>query len=220
VSESVERNGNSQSMLDRLMELGIGGITLKPGDHICAFYRGPAGRDEILTPYIAQGLQDGDKCICFLDVADRGEVKERLQSSLPQSDRVPGQLAVLDYEETYLREGRFNQEQWFEFLDRSVSAAFSEEGYTVARAAGEMAWALRKTCPGVDELCSYEAKVNWFAPRYPQILMCFYDLDRFPGDIVVDVLKTHPKVLMNNMVIENPYYVEPAAFLAQQKVTV
>jgi hypothetical protein len=50
--------------------------------------------------------------------------------------------------------------------------------------------------------------------------MCFYDLDRFPGDIVVDVLKTHPKVLMNNMVIENPYYVEPAEFLAQQQVTV
>ncbi|HEY2705162.1 MAG TPA: MEDS domain-containing protein [Candidatus Dormibacteraeota bacterium] len=219
MNESAEPDGGARSMLDRLMEVGVGGLVLKPGDHICAFYRGPAGRDEILTPYIAQGLQDGDKCICFLDVADRTEVKDRLQASLPESDRVPGQLEVLDYQETYLREGRFNQEEWFEFLDRSVSGAISGEGYTVARAAGEMAWALRNT-PGVEELCSYEAMVNWFAPRYPQILMCFYDLDRFSGEIVVDVLKTHPKVLLNNMVVENPYYMEPAAFLAQQKITV
>jgi hypothetical protein len=213
----VEADGGQESTLARLMELGVADVVIKPGDHICAFYHGATSRDEILTRYMAKGLQEGDKCICFLDVADRREVMARLEASLPVLDRAAdNQFEVLDYTETYLREGRFSQEEWFEFLERSVSAAINDQGYTVARAAGEMGWALRKTCPGVDDLVYYEAKVNWFAPRYPQILMCFYDLELFSGEIIVNVLKTHPKVLINDMVIENPYYVTPEEFLAKQ----
>ena len=35
--------------------------------------------------------------------------------------------------------------------------------------------------------------------------------------VIVDVLKTHPKVLIGNMVIENPFYVEPDEFLARHR---
>jgi hypothetical protein len=69
----------------------------------------------------------------------------------------------------------------------------------------------------VEELCAYEAKINRFAPMYPQILLCLYDLERFTGDVIVDVLKTHPKVLIGNMVIENPFYVAPDEFLARYR---
>jgi hypothetical protein len=44
--------------------------------------------------------------------------------------------------------------------------------------------------------------------------MCLYDLDRFGGQILVDILKTHPKVLMGSTVLENLYYLEPDEFLA------
>jgi hypothetical protein len=32
----------------------------------------------------------------------------------------------------------------------------------------------------------------------------------------VDVLKTHPKVLIGGMVLDNPYYLEPDEFLAKR----
>jgi hypothetical protein len=210
-------------MLDRLTELGVGDLELKPGDHTCAFYRGEAGRDAILGPYIAKGLDEGDKCICILDVedvAERNKVMDRLQANEPHIRHVrEGQLEVLDFTETYIRNGRFLQDEWFEMLDERVSSVFNEQGYKVARVVGDAAWALIKTCPGVDELCTYEAKVNWFAPRYPQILLCLYDLERFSGDLVVDVLMTHPKVLISNMVVENPFYVKPEEFLAKRRLT-
>jgi hypothetical protein len=208
-------NGRSQPTLDSLMELGIGGVTVKPGDHICAFYRGAAGRDEILIPYFAKGLEDGDKCICIVDGADRRGVMDRLQTEiLHRGGAMDNQLEVLDFGETYLRGGRFSQEEWFDHLDQSMSRVIREEGYTVARVSGDAAFAVIETCPVVDELMAYEAKVNWFAPRYPQILLCLYDLELFTGELVIDVLKTHPKVLLNNMVVENPYYVKPEEFLA------
>lgn len=216
-------DGDSQPMFDRLTQLGVGDLELKPGDHTCAFYRGAAGRDAILGPYIAKGLNDGDKCICILDVedvAERRKVADRLHANAPHHERVADdQLEILDFTETYIRDGRFLQDEWFEFLDRSVSNVVRDQGYKVARVVGDAAWALIKTCPGVDELCSYEAKVNWFAPRYPQILLCLYDLERFSGELVVDVLMTHPKVLINNMVVENPFYMQPEDFLAMRRAT-
>jgi hypothetical protein len=208
-------------MLDRLTEVGVGDLELKPGDHTCAFYRGSAGRDAIIGPYIAKGLRDGDKCICILDVedlAERRRVTDRLRGTSETRDRdADAQLTVLDFTETYIRDGRFLQDEWFQYLEESVSHVIRDEGYQVARVVGDCAWALIKTCPGVEELCSYEAKVNWFAPRYPQILLCLYDLDRFSGELVIDVVMTHPKVLINNMVVENPFYVKPEEFLARRQ---
>jgi hypothetical protein len=76
-----------------------------------------------------------------------------------------------------------------------------------------MTWALRQA-PGVEELVGYESELNRFLPRYPQVILCLYDLERFSGDIIIDVLKTHPRVLLGGMVLDNPYYLEPDEFLA------
>jgi hypothetical protein len=76
-----------------------------------------------------------------------------------------------------------------------------------------MTWALRQM-PGVEELVGYESRLNRFLPRYPQVILCLYELDQFSGEVLVDVLKTHPKVLLGGMVLDNPYYLEPDEFLA------
>ena len=70
-----------------------------------------------------------------------------------------------------------------------------------------MTWALRQM-PGVEELFAYESKLNDFLPCYPQVILCMYDLDRFSGEVLVDILKTHPTVLIGGMVLDNPYYLE------------
>jgi hypothetical protein len=203
-------------MLDRLtqVELGIGGVVLNPGDHVCAFSHGSTDRNEILIPYLEEGLREAEKCICFLEVGGDRPLLDQLRSRSPHLDQESKHLDLLDFSQTYLRGGRFTQAEWFDFFDRRMSSAIHGEGYPAARAAGEMSWCLQTTCPGVEELCAYEAKLNWFLPRYPQIVLCMYDLERFPGHVVVDVLRTHPKVLINKMVFENPYYTDPADFLS------
>jgi hypothetical protein len=64
---------------------------------------------------------------------------------------------------------------------------------------------------------TYEAELNRFLPKYPQIILCLYDLERFTdGEALLDILRTHPKVLMSGQVVDNPWYVEPDAFLARE----
>ena len=46
--------------------------------------------------------------------------------------------------------------------------------------------------------------------------MCLYDLDRFGAEVLMDTLRTHPRVVVDGMVHENPYYIEPGKFLARR----
>jgi hypothetical protein len=76
-----------------------------------------------------------------------------------------------------------------------------------------MTWALRDA-PGVEHLVSYESELNRVTASYPVVVLCLYDLDRFSGEVVVNIVKTHPQVLIQGILVENPYYVGPDEFLS------
>jgi MEDS: MEthanogen/methylotroph, DcmR Sensory domain len=194
------------------VEFGYPGLTLNVGDHVCAFYRGTRERDEILQSYLGAGLVSGDMCVCVLDDADAvAPLNDALTASLePTSPAAKLELRVSH--ETYLLGGRFSTSAMLAFWDTVVGEAIAN-GYLFSRAVGEMTWALRQL-PGVEELVGYEAELNYFLPRYPQVILCLYDLERFDGEILVDILKTHPMVMVAGMVLDNPYYLEPDEFLA------
>jgi MEDS: MEthanogen/methylotroph, DcmR Sensory domain len=194
--------------------LGIAGLELVPGDHVCAFYRGLTERDEILIPYLQEGLRAGDKCICVVDGTEPEAVLASLTGELDVESRVAThQIDLLTSRQTYLRGDAFSPQAMLDFWDESVGAALRGTGFSFARSVGEMTWALREM-PGVHELVGYESELNRFLPRYPQVILCLYDLERFSGELLVEILKTHPKVLVGSTVVENPYYVEPDEFLA------
>ena len=197
---------------------GIDDIGLVPGSHVCAFYRGDADRDRLLTGYLGAGLAAGDKCICVVDSA---YTAKRLES-LPRSRTEPGppggqepppggQLDVHLPESTYLAGGEFTTSHMLAFWTENMNKA-EIEGYSFCRLVGEMTWALRDM-PGVEHLVGYESELNRVTSSYPVIVLCLYDLDRFGGEIVVNVVKTHPQVLVQGILVENPYYIGPDEFL-------
>jgi hypothetical protein len=192
------------------LELGIPGLQLTMGDHICAFYRGCGERDEILIPYLQAGLRIGDKCICVVDAADPREVLAALGSEM-EVDRwiSDSQLELRASTDAYLRSGRFCTEEMLAFWENFIGPAVAGR-FRFARSVGEMTWALRQA-PGVEELVGYESELNRFLPRYPQVILCLYDLERFSGEIIIDVLKTHPRVLLGGMVLDNPFTLSPTS---------
>jgi hypothetical protein len=200
-------------MMPSSVALGVPGVQIAPGDHICAFYPSLADRDEILVPYLREGLKAGDKCVCVVDASDPEAVLAALSADIDVGPYLGRhQLEVQRSDETYLRGGAFSTDAMLEFWNQSVGGAVAG-GFSFARAVGEMTWALRQM-PGVEELVGYESRLNRFLPRYPQVILCLYELDQFSGEVLVDVLKTHPKVLLGGMVLDNPYYLEPDEFLA------
>jgi hypothetical protein len=193
----------------------VPGLSLGPGDHVCAFYSGLAERDEILLPYLREGLRHDEKCVCVVDATDPESVLAALSAEPSVAARLDGpQLDVRRSSDTYLRDGAFSINSMLDFWDVTVGGAIAG-GFSFARAVGEMTWALRQM-PGVEDLVRYESELNRFLPRYPQMILCLYDMERFDAEILVDVLKTHPRVQLRGMIVDNPYYLEPDEFLASR----
>ena len=195
--------------------LGVNGLSIPPGSHICAFFRGVSERDQIMVPFLREGLRAGNKCMCILDDEVDG-VRTALGANggMP-TDAERHQLDIRSSKDTYLRRGAFSTLEMLSFWDDSVGAALNADGFPFVRSAGETTWTL-KELPGLYDFLTYEAELNRFLPRYPQVIMCLYDLDHFGGEVLVDILKTHPKVLMGGTVLENLHYLEPDEFLASR----
>ena len=202
--------------MKEFIDLGIGSLSIPPGSHICALFRGVPERDAIVVPFVLEGLRSGDKCNCFVDAGI-----DAVRAAVAASDKVASeveenQLVIGSSNETYLRRGRFSAQEMLDFLDDSVSSALHDEGFPFVRITGEKLWTLEEL-PDLPEFLTYESELNRFVARYPQVIMCLYDLEHYGGEILVDILKTHPKVLMGGTVLENPYYLEPDEFLASRK---
>lgn len=197
--------------------MGVPGVTISPGHHICAFYRGSDQRDEVLLPFLREALLAGDKCICVLDDDQPERVTGPLGAEFDVAASVSsGQFELLTSADTYLGGGYFSTDEMFDFWERGIGGAVRAGGFGFVRAAGEMTWALRDR-PGVEELLSYEARLNRFLPRYPQVILCMYDLEQFSdGTLLLDLLRTHPFVLLGGQLLENPWYTEPDEFLSDR----
>ena len=189
---------------------GIGEIELLPGSHMCAFYRGGSDRDRLLSAYLDAGLTAGDKCICVVDSAVTARQLELLPRPGGRPARPDGQLNVHLPESTYLAGGGFSAGEMLTFWAESMAKA-EADGYSFCRLAGEMTWPLRDV-PGVEHLVQYESELNRVTSSCPVIVLCLYDLDRFSGEVVVNIVKTHPQVLIHGILVENPYYIRPDEF--------
>jgi hypothetical protein len=191
-----------------LVDLGIPGLSVPTSTHLCGFFRGRAERAELLFPYLREGLRAGDKCLCAYEARDR----QALQSEVAAAVDVDGagqQLDLLLSADIYLGRGdEFSPQEMLDFWDGWASASLNDGEFGFARAVCEMTHAVTEVI-GIENLVRYEADLNRFVQKYPQVLLCLYDLDQFPGALIVDILKTHPLVLMGNTVLENLYYVDP-----------
>jgi MEDS: MEthanogen/methylotroph, DcmR Sensory domain len=171
-----------------------------PGDHVCAFYSSSQNvLDDIVVDYITKGLQAGNKVFCMVDEpsAVHGRVPPQLVSR-------EGMLHVLTEDQAYMPDGSFSKDVFIANMETMAQEA-ADEGYGSFRAVGDESFLVRN---GVDirEWFAAESELNKIVPDYPHFFFCLYDLDLFDGDTVMYVLRTHPRVYVNGIIIGNPHY--------------
>jgi hypothetical protein len=53
--------------------------------------------------------------------------------------------------------------------------------------------------PGVDDLVEYETRLNYVLPKYDDPVICTYDLSKFSASVVMDIMRTHPVVIIGGV---------------------
>jgi len=196
-------------------DLGITALQAEPGDHLCGLYADTTQRDQVLIPFLRAGLRNGDKCICVVDGLEPLDVSRALRDHDGAGDELQPwddkQLDIIRSADMYLRSGDFSAPEVISTWKSAISEVMYDARYDLVRAIE--VWSLRDVVPDTRELLVLESEMNRYLPLFPQVIICLYDVSRFGGGIVVDLLRTHPRVLVGTMVMENPYCLSPDELL-------
>lgn len=177
--------------------------------HIGAFFRSKAEQFQVLAPFVGEGLKRGEKGLHIIEPPSREAHSRQLREAGVDVDRASeqGLLELVAWDELYLRDGRFDKNAMLINIQRLLDER-EQQGFPLGRFIAHMEWALQDR-PGVGDLAEYEADVNTVLLRYDDVVICVYDLTRFDGNTLIDVLRSHPAVIIAAMLYENPFYTPP-----------
>ena len=186
---------------------------LKLGEHLCCIYKNKKEQLSII-PFILAGLKNNEKCIYILNDNTREEIVQAFKElNIKIEEYINSkQLEFLTKEDTYLKDGYFDPDRMIELLKQSEEVAI-KDGYKGLRVTGEMSWVFTRL-QGVEKLIEYEAKLNYFLSQSRTAAVCQYDESKFTPEILLGVIRTHPKIILYDSVCENPHYVPPDEFFA------
>jgi hypothetical protein len=77
-----------------------------------------------------------------------------------------------------------------------------------------MEWALTGLS-GVDQLLECESRINNLMEDDEGLVVCKYDVTRFSDAFLVNVLRTHPLLIVGGVLQPSPLFVLPDEFLGE-----
>ena len=189
------------------------GATLGQHRHICALFHTADEEYRVLLPFIREGIDRGERAFHVVDPGLRDQHMSRLRGVGidTETDMKRGRLVVRPWNEVYLQDGHFNQERMLVMLE-SVLRAGQSEGYPITRIVAHAEFAL-EDMPGVNDLVEYETRLNHILPKYKDPVVCVYDCARFNAGLVMDIMRTHPLVIIGGVLQQNPFFIPPDRFL-------
>jgi hypothetical protein len=193
----------------------LAGMELERPCHACAFFHSREEEYRVLLPFAQEGFERGEKGFHIVASQHRQERLRRLaQLGIDVREaELKGLIEVRAWENAHLRQGRFDQYAMLALVDEVLSSG-KTDGFGLTRFWANMEWAL-EDLPGVYDLVEYETRLNYLLPKHNDVVVCTYDLTRFSASVVMNILRTHPTVIIGEILQPNPFFVPPDEFLRE-----
>jgi hypothetical protein len=196
----------------------LAGGTLGRHRHICAFFNTLDEEHRVLRSFFQDGFDRGEKAIHIVESKSREEyLKGLAQAGIDVREAIEtGCLDVLPWTDTYVRDHRFDQDGMLATVESLIQSG-AAAGYARTRLVGHhMAW-LFTDKPAVNNLLEYEARLDGVLSKYDDPVICNYDLSKFGACVAMDIMRTHPVVIIGGLLRENPFFVPPDQFLEEMR---
>jgi hypothetical protein len=183
--------------------------------HVCAFFNSEDEEYRVLLPFIKEGFQRGEKAVHVINPDHRNDHVRRLDAAGIDSTAAQhsGQLELRSSTDTYLHDGHFDQDRMVEAFEELASAN-AKGRFPISRIVCHMDWAVEGRSH-VDRLVEFESRVNDVWALHEDAVICVYDLAKFGGATVLDMVRTHPLVIIGGILQQNPFFVPPAVLLRE-----
>ncbi len=197
----------------RSVSLGFAEKSVPEGTHLCLIFTEEKERIDSLLKFLLSGLQEGERCACFSDYLSEEKIRAFLNEQNISYDehKEQGSITFTEASEVYVKDGRFDPDRLLSVLEAFYRDALKDK-HPGARIIGEMIPKI-ETIPGGERLLEYESRVSLLVRKYPVTAVCQYDARNFDGATIMEILKVHPMMLVNGMVVNNPYFIDPEEYL-------
>jgi hypothetical protein len=198
--------------------VSLAGSQLGQVRHVCAFFNNDDELYRVLLPFIRDGFASGDKSVHVINPNRHEDHMGRLVSAGIDAEgaRRTGQFDLKTNTDTYLVDGCFNQDRMLESFEQLVTGN-ERAGYPMSRIVCQMEWA-GEGQPYIHDVVEFESRVNAVWERHPDdAVICTYNLEKFGGDAVVDIMRTHPLVIIGGTLQLNPFFMPSAEFLREYR---
>jgi len=188
-------------------------------DHICHFYSSRKEKYSVVRDYIESGLRSGNKCFYIADSDNPDSALDELKRAGvdPRADLRSGNLVMIDMRKFFLHQDRFDPDYVIKKLKRFCDIS-RLRGFETLRIASDLT-RFDRTCAGLNKLMEYEAKLNIFSRHYNIILLCQYGLKSLEPRWIQKAIQTHPKIILQNMLCENGFYIPPSELLQDNNIS-
>jgi hypothetical protein len=164
--------------------------------HLAVLYNHPGERETLLTRYLAGAVRRGEGAVCVT-----AEAAEELTGSVRRAAGIDAAVEVVPTADSYLHGGAFDAAFMTSYVADLVAAPAERQCI-----AGVLDWFADVEEATYEELYRYESTLNLLAPTIRHTLACFYDLRALPAAQVINVLRTHPRVVVSGTVWDSPFY--------------
>jgi hypothetical protein len=183
--------------------------------HVCAFFNSDEEEYRVLLPFIKDGFECGDKAVHVVNPGQQGNHLQRLAAvgidTAAAQQR--GQFELRTTTEAYIRDGHFDQNRMLEVFEQLASGN-AKGGFPLSRIVCRMDWAAEGRSY-VNDLIEFESRINHIWEHHDDAVICTYHLGKFGGETVIDIMRTHPMIIIGGILQRNPFYVPPAEFLQE-----
>lgn len=139
-----------------------------PSSHICWFYETEEEHRALVTSFLLQSLERGERVVYVTDARSAGTILGYLQDAGVDVGTVTerGQLVFRTAQETYLQDDRFNPD-WMLALLRAETEGALTDGFTGLYITPARCRGLCAECPAPNKSCSTKRRSTPFSPTSP-----------------------------------------------------
>ena len=197
--------------------ISLAGSRLNHVRHVCAFFNTDDDEYRVLLPFIKDGFDCGDKAVHVVNPGQQPDHLRRLAEVGIDACTAAskGQLELRTNTETYLRDGRFDQGRMLQAFEQLASGN-ANGGFPRSRIVCRMDWAVEGGT-FIDDVVEFESRVNDLWRDHDDAVICTYHLSKFGGDAVIDIMRTHPLIIIGGILQQNPFFVPPKDFLQEYR---
>ncbi|MCK8823801.1 HD domain-containing phosphohydrolase [Fuchsiella alkaliacetigena] len=178
--------------------------------HLGLLYENYAEWKSAVGNFALAAIENNEKFLCLAKKSSFKVIKKFLlaQEVNVSTAEKRGQLVHINEDEYFPENKNLKLDKIINFVNQKTEAALNE-GYSELKITIETSL-LFKDKHEIDKITAKELKLKQkLIKNQPLTILCSYNTKKLNPDLIKIALETHPNVIHNNNIHENPYYIPP-----------